>query len=110
MAFAHSRKIIVDGKAYRYRLDGWAYDRYGLGWTPGTLTLLFQEEDGIRKFSRYECKSKHWTSAHAEIATEGPRCGSLAPDHKVPFPPSVVANVIRHGFAAELVDWRVNAP
>lgn len=98
MALANSRKIKVNGLTYEWRISG-PKDRYRTGWTPGQLTLLLLLTIPGSRVRRILCNSKHWTTEHSIHWDDG---YSGAPEHKIPFGPAQVRQVIEE---KSLTDW-----
>jgi hypothetical protein len=106
--------VVIDGRSYSLATRG-VRDRYGLGWTPGRVTLTVTPiGPKLSRPVRFACISKRWTAEHELLALGGPRCGLQAVPHKVTLTQNDLETILRiayeHGAAftsLELPNWLV---
>jgi hypothetical protein len=107
MAIAHARTLVVGGATYQWKIQA-PKNRYNLDCTPGRLTLIIQGQGEHRKQRGiFACRSKLWT-AEFQQAWDDFDSSCLVPEHKVPFGPGQVREVIDAGLTdCVLDDWVV---
>ena len=103
MTLPKARLIVVEGTSYEWLIKGYPKDRYNLGWTAPVLQLTVKAQDG--SLAQYRCQSKHWTAEHDAAYLDEPAYFAGV-DHKIPFGPSQVKEVIQGNH--DLKDWTVD--
>jgi hypothetical protein len=107
MAIAHARTLVIGDATYQWKIRA-PKNRYHLDCTPGRLTLIIQGQGAYRKRAGvFACYSKHWTAEYQQ-AWDDFDSVCLVPEHKVPFGPGQVREVIDAGLeSCNLENWTV---
>jgi hypothetical protein len=100
MALHKGRKLEFMGTTYH-----WAITPRTKGWTPKVLKLTIQDLSGGAA-TQFTCTSRRWTDQDEYDQFEG----GAAFNHKVPFGPGHVRQIIEHGpEGCNLDDWKVQS-